>query len=113
MHHINQLLILTIICLQCSDAVGWTAGKPWKGIWSVTKAEWWGTGMVVCLQQGADLHMAQLTPLPLTVSCFNKIQIGLPFWYRLTWVVPEKGQLNVCVILTMTSLHYTTKSSHE
>ena len=21
----------------------------------------------------------------------------LPFWYRLTWVVPEKGQLNVCV----------------
>jgi len=26
--------------------------------------------------QGADLHMAQLMPLPLTVSCFNKIQIG-------------------------------------
>jgi len=33
-------------------------------------------------------------PLPLTVSCFSKIQIGLPFWYRLTWVVPEKGPLN-------------------
>jgi len=34
----------------------------------------------------------------LTVSCFSKIQIGLPFWYRLTWVVPEKeGPLNVCV----------------
>jgi len=26
----------------------------------------------------ADLHMSQLMPLPLTVSCFNKIQIGLP-----------------------------------
>ena len=32
--------------------------------------------MVVCLQQGANLHMAQLMPLPLTVSCFSKIQIG-------------------------------------
>ena len=41
--------------------------------------------------------MAQLMPLPLTFSCFSKIQIGLPFWYRLTWVVPEKGPLNVCV----------------
>jgi len=38
--------------------------------------------------------MAQLMPVPLTVSCFSKIQIGLPFWYRLTWVVTEKG---VCV----------------
>jgi len=52
--------------------------------------------VVVSLEQGADLHMAQL--MPLTVSCFSKIQIGLPFWYRLTWVVPEKGPLNgVCV----------------
>ena len=53
--------------------------------------------MVVRLEQGADLHMAQLTPLPLTVSRFSKIQIGLPFWYQLTWVVPDKGLLNVCV----------------
>jgi len=37
----------------------------------------WGAGMVICLEQGADLHMAQLMPLPLTVSCFSKIQIGL------------------------------------
>jgi len=42
--------------------------------------------------------MAQLMPVPLTVSCFSKIQIGLPFWYRLTWVVTEKGPLTgVCV----------------
>jgi len=46
----------------------------------------------VSLEQGANLHMAQLMPLPLTVSCFSKIQIGLPFWYRLTWVVLEKGR---------------------
>jgi len=53
--------------------------------------------MVICLERGADLHLVQLMPLPLTVSCFSKIQIGLPFWYRLTWVVPEKGPLNGCV----------------
>ena len=33
-----------------------------------TKTEWWGAGVVICLEQGADLHMAQLMPLPLTVS---------------------------------------------
>ena len=35
--------------------------------------------MVICLERGADLHMAQLMPLPLTVSCFSEIQIGLTF----------------------------------
>ena len=35
--------------------------------------------MVICLEQGADLHMAQLMPLPLTVSRFSKIQIGFTF----------------------------------
>ena len=35
--------------------------------------------MVICLERGADLHMAQLMPLPLTVSCFSKIQISFTF----------------------------------
>ena len=35
--------------------------------------------MVICLQRDADLHMAQLMPLPLIVSCFSKIQIGFTF----------------------------------
>ena len=35
--------------------------------------------MVICLERGADLHMAQLMPLPLTVSCFSKIQTGFTF----------------------------------
>ena len=35
--------------------------------------------MVICLKRGEDLHMAHLTPLPLTVSCFSKIQIGFTF----------------------------------
>jgi len=30
--------------------------------------------MVICLEQGAELHMTQLSPLSLTVSCFSKIQ---------------------------------------
>ena len=35
--------------------------------------------MVVYQEQGADLHMAQLMPLPLTVFYFSKIQIGFTF----------------------------------
>jgi len=63
------------------------------------KTEWWGIGMVICLDRGADLHMAQLMPLTLTVSCLSKIQIGFTFlvWYRLTQVVLDKGLLNGCV----------------
>jgi len=53
--------------------------------------------MVICLERGADLHMVQQIPLPLTVSCFSKIQIGLPFWYQLTRVVPDKELLNGCM----------------
>ena len=33
----------------------------------------------ICLERGADLLMAQLMPLPPTVSCFSKIQIGFTF----------------------------------
>jgi len=66
--------------------VGRQEGHP-----ACKKTEWWGAGMVICLERCADLHMAQLMALPLTVSCSNKIQIGLPFWYWLTWVVPDKG----------------------
>jgi len=49
-----------------------------KGIRPV-KPEWWGAGVVICLGRDADLHMAQLMPLPLTVYCFSKIQIGFTF----------------------------------
>ena len=66
---------MCIVCLQCFDAVGWVAeGHP-----ACKKTEWWGAGVVFCLEPGADLHLAQLMPLPLTVSCFSKIQIGFTF----------------------------------
>ena len=45
----------------------------------VSAVEWWGAGVVICLERDADLHMAQLMPLPVTVSCFSKIQIGSTF----------------------------------
>ena len=35
--------------------------------------------MVICLERGTDLHIAQLMPLPLTVFCFSEIQIGFTF----------------------------------
>ena len=54
--------------------------------------------MVVCLEQGADLHMSQLMPLPLTVSCFSKIQIGFTFLVPAHLGSPGKGAVNrVCV----------------
>ena len=43
------------------------------------KTEWWGAGVVICLERSADLHTAQLMSLPLTVSCGSKIQIGFTF----------------------------------
>jgi len=51
--------------------VGWQEGHP-----ACKKLSGDGAGMVICLARGAYLHMAQLMPLPLTVSCSSKIQIG-------------------------------------
>jgi len=50
-----------------------------EGHLACKKTEWWGAGVVICMERGAELHMAQLMPLPLTVSCFSKIQIGFTF----------------------------------
>jgi len=53
--------------------------------------------VVICLELGADLHVAQLMPLPLTVSCFSNIQIGFTFLVPAHPDRPGKGPLNVCV----------------
>jgi len=55
--------------------------------------------MVVCLEQGADLHMAQLMPLPLTVSCFSKIQISFTFLVPAHPGSPLNGCVCVCVCM--------------
>jgi len=45
------------------------------------KSEWWDVGMVMCLGQGAGLYMAQMMPLPLTISCSRLV---LPSWFYLS-----------------------------
>jgi len=66
---------LSFFCLQCFSVsafnaltlmIGRQEGHP------ACKNDWWGAGVIICLERGADLLM----PLPLTVSCFRKIQIG-------------------------------------
>ena len=52
--------------------------------------------MVICLKRGADLHVAQLMPLPLTVSCVSKIQIGFTFLVPAHPGSPGKRPLNEC-----------------
>ena len=69
-----------------------------EGHLACKKTEWWGAGVVISLERRAHLHMVQLMPLPLTISCSSKVQIGfIPFWYRLTRVVLGKEPLNGCV----------------
>ena len=63
--------------------------------------------MVVCLEQGADLHTAQLTPLPLTVSCSSKIQIRFTFLVLAHLGSPGKRAVKrECVCVCVISIHY-------
>ena len=72
----------------------------------IKKTEWWGAGVVVCLEQGADLHMAQLMPLPLTVSCFGKIQTGFTFLVPAHLGSPRKRAVKrVCVCVLCLLMH--------
>ena len=65
----------------------WLGGR--KGIRPVN-IDWWGAGMVICLEWGAnDLHMVQLMPLPphhlllhWNPDWFHLSAAGLP---RLSW----------------------------
>ena len=60
--------------------------------------------MVICLEQGAGLHMAQLILLPLAVSCFSKIQIGFTFLVPADLGIPGKRAVKrVCVLSLLTA----------
>jgi len=75
-----------------------------KGIQPV-KIEWWGAGVVICLERGADLHMAQLMPLPLTVSCSSKLQISFTFLVPAHLGSPGKRAVKrVCVCVCDTRM---------
>ena len=86
MYNKNAFSALTLL-------VGRQEGHP-----ACKKLEWWGASMVICLERGADLHMVQLMPLPLTVSCFSKIQIGFTFLVPAHLGSPRKRAVKgVCV----------------
>ena len=55
-------------CLRCFEAIGWEAGR--------TSGLWLGAGMVICLGGGADLHMAQVMSLSLSL-----VQVNLDWFY--------------------------------
>ena len=55
--------------------------------------------MVICLEQDADLNMTQPMPLPLTVSCFSKIQICFTFLVLAHPGIPRQRAIKrVCVL---------------
>jgi len=99
---------------QSFSAFTLLAGRQ-EGHLACKKTEWWGAGVVTCLEQAADLHMAQLMPLLLTVSCFSKIQIGF------TILVPahpsspgQRAVKRMCVCLCVNpQLHYVIRQSND
>ena len=61
--------------------------------------------MVICLERGADMHTAQRIPLPLTVSCFSKMQIGFTFLVPAHLGSPgQRAVKRVCVLWLMQTL---------
>jgi len=81
--------------------VGRQEGHP-----ACKKIEWWGAGVVIFLELGADLHMAQMMPLPLTVSCFSKIQIGFAFLVPADPGSPGKRAVKWMCVCVCSSLSY-------
>jgi len=89
-------LLTTYCCLfsALTLLVGQQEGHPA----SKKLFEWWGAGVVICLERGADLHMAQLMPLPLTI---RKIQIEFTFLVLADPGCPGQRAVKwVCVLLT-------------
>ena len=75
---IGEIAITGIATVTAFSALTLLVGRQ-EGHPTCKKTEWWGAGVIICLELGADLHMAQLMPLQLTVSCFSKIQTGFTF----------------------------------
>jgi len=76
---IYNYLLLFFVCIYVCAFSALTLLVGWQEGHSACKKLSCGCCMVICLERGADLHMAQLMPLLLTVSCFSKIHIGFTF----------------------------------
>jgi len=94
-----MILMVFVAFSALTLLVGRQEGHP-----ACKKTECWGAGMVISLERGADLHMAQLMPLSLGVSCFSKIQIGFTFLVPAHLGSPGKGPLNMCCVCVIVCL---------
>ena len=99
----SDLIYSSLHCNAAFSALMLLVGRQ-EGHPACKKLEWWGAGVVICLERDADLHMAPLMPLPLTASCFRKIQIGFAFLVPAHPGSPGKRAVKwvcVCVWLTL------------
>ena len=83
----------------------WLGGR--KGIRPVKN---WALGCWHGYLSGARCRLAQLMPLPLTVSCFSKIQIGFTFLVPADLGSPGKRAVKrvcvcVCILVTVLLSH--------
>ena len=69
-------IYFTLLYYRAFSALTLLVGRQ-EGHPACKKTERWGASVVICLERGADFHTAQRIPLPLTVSCFSKIQFYL------------------------------------
>jgi len=76
--HMAQLIFVAFTSYCAFSALTLLVGRQ-EGHPACKKTEWWGAGVVIHPERGAEWHTAQLMPLPLTVSCSSKIQIGFTF----------------------------------
>ena len=101
-NHLWHLLTLALPSVLWRCWLGSRKGiRPVKN-WAV------GCWRVICLQWGADLHNSQLMPLPLTVSCFSKIQTGFTFLVPAHLGSPGKRAIKrmcVCVLTNKNKKH--------
>jgi len=63
--------------------------------------------VVICLERGADLHTAQLMPLPLTISCFSEIQIGFAFLVPTHLGSPGQRAVKRACVRVLLSVYFT------
>jgi len=107
---------LVLLCLVFSTKLSWPCAFS-----ALTLLVGRQEGHLACKEQsggmlawlsawGADLHIAQQMPLPLTISCSSKSRLVLPFWYPLTRVDPDIFQTSsktvvcVCVCVCLAGL---------
>ena len=101
---VTHLYVIHTQMLICAFSALMLLIRQQKGNLACKKTQWWGAGMVICLRQGADLHISQLMPMPLNVSCFSKIQICF------TLLIPahlgSSGQRAVKLVLLLLTYVY-------